>query len=64
MINTNINRFEIFYKLNGSNNLGVELGVAEGTFSEVLILIISFNTIHMNMKKQRISYQNIKIIIF
>jgi len=34
MIYLNINRFEIINKLLGHNNIGVELGVAEGNFSE------------------------------
>jgi len=34
MIYLDINRFEIFNKLSGDNNIGVELGVAKGNFSE------------------------------
>ncbi|MAT48417.1 MAG: hypothetical protein CMA27_01140 [Euryarchaeota archaeon] len=73
----NIKRFEIINKLNGNQNIGVELGVAEGNFSKKLIKsnkfsffygIDSYNNFQHNDKEYKITksslskFKNYKLI--
>ncbi len=37
VLKKNINRFDIFYELKKNNNIGIELGVANGSFSKKMV---------------------------
>ena len=37
VLKKNINRFEIFNALKNNNNVGIELGVANGSFSKAMV---------------------------
>ena len=75
IINQDINRYEIINKLKKNNYTGIELGVAEGFFSEKMLMskkFINFYGVdsysefqhneneYLNTKKKLIKYKNFK----